>query len=132
MIKLQIRKTVRIEEKIINEIFKIATDENKSENQVIENALKLYLDHHYMQHKATVINQDILKLTQSQLSLLENRINNKTNQLLSELAIQVSIQNQLMIDNLDVDLTYLDTYRKNAVDFIKVNQRILKLDDLHG
>lgn len=127
---MAVRKTIRIDEKLANDLTNIVDEERKSENQVIEEALKLYRDFHYMSDKATVINEEILKLNKASLDLLEYRINNKTNQVLSELAIQTCIQNLIIANSLDVSPLDLDEYRRQAVEFLRNNNRVLKLSEL--
>jgi hypothetical protein len=76
------------------------------------------------------LNDNIIATMQAMVEGMEHRLNNRTNQLLSELAIQEAIIAQILGDSLDVKGDLLAEYRKKAVDFIKVNQRILKLDEV--
>lgn len=61
---------------------------------------------------------------------LDHRINSRSNQLLSELAIQLGIMQQVIANNLEVDGSQIAEYRKNTVDFIKTNQRIFRMDEI--
>lgn len=124
------KKTYRLDDQLSNDITKMAQENNISENQMIENALKYYRDYYYMQNKASVINEDILKLNRAAVDLLEQRINNKTNQVLSDLAIQTCIIEQIIAGSLSVDPLIIPEYRKKAIAFLKANNRVLRLEEI--
>lgn len=124
-------KTVRIhDEKLAEDIPRMAKDNNSSENALIETALKFYRDYMYMKDKSTIISEEILRVNKAGLDLLEQRVNHKTNQVLSELTIQVSILTQIIAGSLEVDPLQLPEYRRRAVEFLRINNRVLRLDEL--
>lgn len=124
-------KTLRIrDEKLAEDIPRMAKENNMSENALIETALKFYRDYMYMKNKSTIINEEILRVNKAGLELLEQRVNHKTNQVLSELAIQVSVLTQIIAGSLEVDPLQLPEYRRRAVEFLRTNNRVLRLDEL--
>lgn len=125
-----IRITLRLRDDLYKDIAEIAKDKGTSVNAVIEQAAKYYRDKRYMEDKATIINEEILKIIQSSNALLLQQINNKTNRVISELAIQNAIQNEILANELDVDAIKLDNYRKQAVEFLKTNNRVFRLDEI--
>lgn len=127
---MTIRKTIRVDEKLIDDITNIANQSNMSENATIETALKFYRDYLFMKDKATIINEEILRVNKAGLDLLEQKINHKTNQVLSELSIQVCILSQIIAGSLEVDPLLLPEYRKKAMEFLKANNRVLRLDEI--
>lgn len=124
------QRRISINEKAAEEVKKIATETSESENAIIEKAIMFYCDSYYCKNKATFLNENVLSSMQGMVDGLEHRLNNKTNQLLSELAIQEGIVAQLLAYSLDVDGDVVADYRKKAVDFLKVNQRVLRLDSI--
>lgn len=124
------RRTIRIDDSLGEDIAKIAEENNTTDNMVIEKALKYYRDYIYMTDKATLINDDILRINKANMDLLEQRINHKTNQVLSSLAIEVAILTQLIAGSLEVDPLQLPEYRKRALEFMRQNNRVLRLDEL--
>ncbi len=96
----------------------------------MEEAIKFYRDYLYMQEHATVIPQEIVKVLQSTVAMAEQRINNKTNQLLSALAIETGTLEQIIAASLDVDRGKLKKYRENTVDFLKANNRVIRMDEV--
>ncbi|HCC35383.1 MAG TPA: hypothetical protein DEQ02_07015 [Ruminococcaceae bacterium] len=93
------RKSIRIEENLYSDILAIAEKQNMSVNQTIEQALKYYRDMRYMENSATFINEEIFKVIKANSNLLLQQINHKSNQLLSELAIQSVIQNLIIAED---------------------------------
>ncbi len=124
------RTTIRVDEEILKSYAALAESDGCSVNQEINNALKYYRDFRYMNDTATFINEDILRLIDSRISLAEQRINNKTNQVLSSSAIELCVVAQILADQLDVDVSQLETYRRSAAQFIKMNNRAFRLDEL--
>lgn len=124
------RITVRLPDELYNDAAEIAKYSGSSINSVIEQAVKCYRDKCYMEDKATLINEEILKIIQANNALLSQQINNKSNRVLSELAIQNAIQNFILASELDVDAVKIDNYRKQAVEFLKTNNRVFRLDEI--
>lgn len=124
------RITVRLPDELYNDAAEIAKYSGSSINSVIEQAVKCYRDKCYMEDKATLINEEILKIIQANNALLLQQINNKTNRVISELAIQSAIQNFILASELDVDAVQIDNYRKQAVEFLKTNNRVFRLDEI--
>ncbi len=71
-----------------------------------------------------------LKSTKPALNLLEQKINHKTNQVLSELSIQMCILNQIIAGSIQVDPLLLPEYRRKAMEFLRTNNRVFRLDEL--
>lgn len=124
------RITVRLPDELYNDAAEIAKYSGSSINSVIEQSVKCYRDKCYMEDKATLINEEILKIIQANNALLLQQINNKTNRVISELAIQSAIQNLILASELDVDAVQVDNYRKQAVEFLKTNNRVFRLDEI--
>lgn len=124
------KRTIRIDDSLAQDITRIAKENNMSENMTMERALKYYRDYVYMSGKATIINDEILRINKANMDLLEQRINHKTNQVLSSLAIEVAILTQLIAGSLEVDPLQLPEYRKRALEFMRQNNRVLRLDEL--
>lgn len=122
--------TIRIPDELHADISVIAKESGASLNYIVEQALKYYRDKRYMEEKATFINQEIINIIQASNALLLQQINNKTNRVLSELAIQNAIQNMILESELDVSDIDADKYRKKAIEFLRTNNRVLRLDEL--
>ena len=122
--------TFRLDEKIMESISTIAAEENTTATKIVQDALKLYKDKHYMDAQATFLSQEILDTMQSTVDLLEHRINNRSNQLLSSLAIQQFILTKVVADSLDVSPDALEAYRAQAAEFLRTNNRVLSLKEL--
>ena len=71
-----------------------------------------------------------MKMVQANINLLLREINNKSNRVLSEVAIQSAIQNMIISSELDVSSTNLERYRKQAIEFLQSSNRVLRLDEI--
>ena len=123
-------RTIRVDDKLLTAVDALAAERGCSANQVIEEALKLYRDLDFTQNNATFLNEAVLRVIQAGQERLKEDINRKTNQLLSELAIQVCILNQVIGLNLQIPAGQMDSYRIAAVEHLKTKQRILRLDEV--
>lgn len=124
------RRSIQLDDKLLKDISNIAAENNRSVNIEIAEALKFYRDYRYMSDKASFINEDIIKLIDSRLALLEQRINAKTNQVLSSTAIELEIVAQILAEQLEISPAQVEIFRRKAVDFIKMNNRAFRLDEL--
>ena len=92
-------------------------------------ALKLYRDAAYMQDKASVIPMHILNAVTAETTKLEQRINDKTNQVLSSVAIQLYVVQRMMMDNLEVTKQQIEDYTVEGVAFIRQNNRAFRMGE---
>ncbi len=127
---MPVKRTVRLSPKVADSVDRIAREKHRTGNEIIESAIKFYSDYLYMQEHATVIPQEIVKVLQSTVAMAEQRINNKTNQVLSALAIETGTLEQIIAASLDVDRGKLKKYRENSVDFLKANNRVIRMDEV--
>lgn len=124
--------SIRLPDDLHADIVAIAKEQGSSLNYIIEQAVKYYRDRQYMGEKASVISEDILSIIKANNGLLLQQINNKSNRVLSEVAIQCAMQNLILVNELEVDGNKIDidNYRKKAVEFLRTNNRVLRLDEL--
>lgn len=108
----------------------IADKENCTETAVIENAIRYYKDYLYMQTDGAFINESVKRTFLASVNLMETRLNNRTNKVLSELAIQQAIICQVLAHELEINPRALDNYRRAAVEYLKMNDRVFRLEDI--
>lgn len=129
-----IKSTLRLSKNLSDDIDSIVVEKARVNGKVVKNdvyieALELYRDLYYSKNKATFLNDNILATMQGMVDAMEHRLNNKSNQLLSELCIQQAIIAQMLAYSLEVKGDTIAEYRKRAIEFLKVNQRVFKLDE---
>lgn len=124
------KRSIRIEDDLLRDIQNIAEEEHKSINQVISDALKYYRDYHYMQRKATLINDKIIGIVKAVTNTAIQQINARGYKILSELAIQQGITAAVLANNLEIDRNELSVYRLQAVEALKNSQRLISLENL--
>lgn len=108
----------------------IAKSSGRKMTQVVNEALRYYADRYYLEHKATMLPTEIIDAMNSTVSLLERRLDNRSNQLLSNMAVQLFIVNRVLADSLDISAEALEQYRSQAAEFIKANNRLLELREV--
>lgn len=122
--------TWRIDPDALSQIEKIAQEDNTTTTAVVNAALKYYADRYYLENKATMLPTEILNAMRSTVDLMEHRINNKSNQLLSSMAIQLYIIDRVIADNLGLTPDTLEAYRVEAVEYLRTNNRLLHLTEM--
>ena len=110
-----VKKTWDVDASAYSSIETIADQENCTVTQIVNEALRYYADRHYLENNATMLSSDILEAMKSTVSLLERRLDNRSNQLLSSMAIQLFIINKVLADSLDLSGDALEQYRVQAV-----------------
>lgn len=124
------QKTWDVDASAYSSIETIADQENCTVTQIVNEALRYYADRHYLENNATMLSSDILEAMKSTVSLLERRLDNRSSQLLSSMAIQLFIINKVLADSLDLSGDALEQYRVQAVEFLKGNNRLLDLREV--
>lgn len=127
---MTIKKTFKFDESIVSAAQEIAASRGSSVTAVFESAIKLYRDFLYMNENATFIPEQFQKQIKAALAVQEKRMLNKTNQIISELAIQQAMLSLIIANNLEIPADILSVYRRQAIEFLKVNNRVFRLDEM--
>ena len=128
--KVRVARAYRISDETVVALKSIANKENCTETAVIENAIRYYKDYLYMQTDGAFINASVKRTFLASINLMETRLNNRTNKVLSELAIQQAIICQVLAHELEINPRALDNYRRAAVEYLKMNDRVFRLEDI--
>lgn len=128
--KGRVARAYRISDETVETLKAIADKENCTETAVIENAIRYYRDYLYVQNDGAFITESVKRTVLASVNLMESRLNNRTNKVLSELAIQQAILCQVIAHELEVNPRALDNYRRDAVEYLKMNDRVFRLEDI--
>lgn len=128
--KGRVARAYRISDETVETLKAIADKENCTETAVIENAIRYYRDYLYVQNDGAFITESVKRTVLASVNLMESRLNNRTNKVLSELAIQQGILCQVIAHELEVNPRALDNYRRAAVEYLKMNDRVFRLEDI--
>lgn len=128
--KGRVARAYRISDETVETLKAIADKENCTETAVIENAIRYYRDYLYVQNDGAFITESVKRTVLASVNLMESRLNNRTNRVLSELAIQQAILCQVIAHELEVNPRALDNYRRAAVEYLKMNDRVFRLEDI--
>lgn len=128
--KGRVARAYRISDETVETLKAIADKENCTETAVIENAIRYYRDYLYVQNDGAFITESVKRTVLASVNLMESRLNNRTNKVLSELAIQQAILCQVIAHEMEVNPRALDNYRRAAVEYLKMNDRVFRLEDI--
>lgn len=128
--KGRVARAYRISDETVETLKAIADKENCTETAVIENAIRYYRDYLYVQNDGAFITESVKRTVLASVNLMESRLNNRTNRVLSELAIQQAILCQVIAHELEVNPRALDNYRRAAVEYLKMNDLVFRLEDI--
>lgn len=128
--KGRVARAYRISDETVETLKAIADKENCTETAVIENAIRYYRDYLYVQNDGAFITESVKRTVLASVNLMESRLNNRTNKVLSELAIQQAILCEVIAHELEVNPRALDNYRRAAVEYLKMNDRVFRLEDI--
>lgn len=128
--KGRVARAYRISDETVETLKAIADKENCTETAVIENAIRYYRDYLYVQNDGAFITESVKRTVLASVNLMESRLNNRTNKVLSELAIQQAILCQVIAHELEVNPRALDNYRRAAVEYLKMNDRVFRLEGI--
>ena len=120
----------RLNEKIVSEIYNIADECHSKRTFMIEKALEQYVESYRLQKKASLLSQEVIDVQKSLVDLLEHRINNRSNQLLSSMAIQQFVLCKVIAESLEISPDALELYRRHAAEFLKENNRVFSLKEM--
>lgn len=120
----------RLNEKIVSEIYNIADECHSKRTFMIEKALEQYVESYRLQKKASLLSQEVIDVQKSLVDLLEHRINNRSNQLLSSMAIQQFVLCKVIAESLEISPDTLELYRRQAAEFLKENNRVFSLKEM--
>lgn len=120
----------RLNEKIVSEIYNIADECHCKRTFMIEKALEQYVESYRLQKKASLLSQEVIDVQKSLVDLLEHRINNRSNQLLSSMAIQQFVLCKVIAESLEISPDALELYRRQAAEFLKENNRVFSLKEM--
>ena len=128
--KGRVARAYRLSDETVETLKAIADKENCTETAVIENAIRYYRDYLYVQNDGDFITESVKRTVLASVNLMESRLNNRTNKVLSELAIQQAILCQVIAHELEVNPRALDNYRRAAVEYLRMNDRVFRLEDI--
>lgn len=129
---MKIKTNVYLSEKTLeNADYLVKAKGYKSRNEVIEKAVNFFIDYTNNKEPGDFLSREIEAIISGNIELSERRFSNAFLEILSKLAVELGIQQQIfkaMISNITQD--DIETFRKVSVNEIKNNQSILKYSDI--
>lgn len=125
------RSTYYLDEKFEQRMDNYIKQQNlKSRNEFFEKAGTFYLDYIENKEPGDFLAKEIQAIMSGNMGMVEKRLGNRFAKLLSDIAIQLGILQQIFKSISNVTEDDVNLFRKIAVDEMRNNQRIFKYEDL--
>lgn len=109
---------------------KLSLNNNCSQSEIISRAVKEYAEKQYSPKSFTAVTDTAAAVAGSIVSGMEHRLNNRSNQLLSSMAIEIYILQRIVAENLDVDFQKVLGYEDEARLAMTEKNRLFELDEI--
>lgn len=126
----KLRFNCRLNENTIHLIKKLSVDGDCSQSEIISRAVKEYAEKQYSPKSFTAVTDTAAAVAGSIVSGMEHRLNNRSNQLLSSMAIEIYILQRIVAENLDVDFQKVLGYEDEARLAMTEKNRLFELDEI--
>lgn len=122
---------VYLDDKLVESMDNFIKENNyKSRSEMISRAIEFFIDYNHNKKAGDFLAREVEAIMSGNLELVEKRLGNRFGKLLSDIAIQLGMLEQIMQSASDLSKDEISTYRKIAVDGIRNNQRIFRYEDL--
>ncbi|WP_234122376.1 ribbon-helix-helix domain-containing protein [Clostridium hydrogenum] len=122
---------ININKKLLDKIDSLGKAKNyNSRSDFFSKSGEFYIDYINNNESGEFLCKEVTAIMTGATELTEKRLGNRIAKLLSDIAIQVGILEQIMQSASDLSEYEISMYRKNVVNEIKNNQRILRYEDL--
>lgn len=123
-----IQKNYRLPESLAADIAKIASEKSTNETLVVRQAIEEYRDRYYARKGVNSIKEDLAELLDSFSSKFGADSYNRIIKALNEMAIQQYILAAIVNQGLDFASEYPAQLRPQAVQWLKENDKVFRLD----
>lgn len=122
---------INIDKKLLDKIDSLVKAKSyNSRSDFFSKSGEFYIDYLNNKEAGEFLCKEVTAIMTGTTELTEKRLGNRIAKLLSDIAIQVGILEQIMQSASDLSEDEISMYRKNVVNEIKNNQRILRYEDL--
>ncbi len=102
----------------------------KNRSELIVKAVDFYIDYNNNKNPGDFLAKEIQAIMTGNMDLVEKRLGNRFAKLLSDIAIQMGIMQQILNSISSITDEDISLFRKIAVDDIRNSQRIIKYEEL--
>lgn len=124
------KSSYRLPDALIQKLDQIAEQQKTSRTDVIVAACQMYLDQQAAQAPGSYLPQWAVQQIQGLCGDLQTQLNSRSNQLLSSMAIQLTVMQMILADSLEVGAASVEEYTAQAVDSLRKNNRIFRMEEI--
>lgn len=89
----------------------------------------MYRDQKACGRPGSLISQSMKNTLEGLCQMMEQNLNQRSNQLLSSIAIQLYVLQRVVSDNLQIDGNAIDDYTQEAVEMLQRNNRVFRMQE---
>ncbi len=124
-----VKASYRLPESLVQAMDTIARQKGISRTDLITDACRMYCDLMAVQQPDSYLPQWAVQQIRGICGDLQTQLNNRSNQLLSSIAIQLTVLQLIVADSLEVSESTVREYTAQAVANLKRNNRVFQLDE---
>ncbi len=113
------KTTFRLPEDLYFKVKSVAIEEDKTTNEIVIAALKMYCEKSDLQNNAQFINENILAAMEGLVSRMEQQITGRLGKKLDDLNVEQQVLAGVIGDNLEVPPEMIAVYRRRAREQMK-------------
>lgn len=121
--------TCRLPEKLVQRLDALAESTGKNRNELITEACGMYCDMQTLNEPGSYLPQWVVQQVDGICGVLQNNLNNRSNQLLSSMAIQLTVIQMILADGLKITNADVSEYTVQAVEALKGNNRVFRMEE---
>ena len=110
-------------------ITQLAEEEDSTQTEVVKEAIRMYRDQKACGRPGSLISQSMKNTLEGLCQMMEQNLNQRSNQLLSSIAIQLYVLQRVVSDNLQIDGNAIDDYTQEAVEMLQRNNRVFRMQE---
>ena len=113
-------------------IIQLAEEEDATQTEIVAAAVRMYRDQKACGRPGSLISQSMKNTLEGLCQMMEQNLNQRSNQLLSSIAIQLYVLQRVVSDNLQIDGNAIDDYTQEAVEMLQRNNRVFRMQEFVG
>lgn len=117
---------------VVKRLENIAESEGKSRNEIVRDACQAYCDQKLLEEPGSCLPKWAVQQIDALCALLRRDLNARSDQLLSSMAIQLTVIQMILADGLRIHRADVDEYTRQAVDMLKSNNRLFRMEEFIG
>lgn len=123
------KSSYRLPAELVQDLDNIAKQKGISRTDAISEACRMYCDMAAAGRPGSYLPQWAVQQIQGICGNLQTQLNNRSNQLLSSMAIQLTVLQMILADSLEIKEAAVEAYTAQAVEELRRNNRVFRMEE---